>query len=377
MYQLMMLRKIVRVSKILRYIAKCYDLIFYRRLKPFRPLRLQIEVSSICNYRCPSCLLSIQDRPKQMMSSSQFQNIISEARPVYLVITGIGEALLNKNLCAMIRFAKKKKIIVKMDTNGLALTKELSEKIFSTGLDYLSVSLDTVNEDIYSKIRSSGNLPIVLNNLSYLTECKKKNKVHTRIEVTLLISKLNIEYLPETIERISTLDLDSVLCRLAMRRFDTNNDIFILDEQNEDNKNYYINILKQSKGRAEKLGLINLARSIDRMLNLINSEQAQPKTKKLCYFGIYNPFILSDGTMLPCCIAAMSVLSNNNSFRRMNMGNVFTDGFMNVWHGKEAQKVRYFTLIERDTFAYCKQCTYDESGLFKTSYTISKLFHKN
>ncbi len=262
-----------------------------------------------------------------------------------------------------------------MDTNGLALTKELSEKILSTGLNYLSVSLDTLNEQTYNTLtRTSGNLPIVLNNLSSLIEYKKKNKIHTHIEATLLISKINIDYLPETIKRIKMLELDSVFCSLAMRRFDTNNDIFILDEQSEDKKNYYINIFKQSKETAKKFGLINLAKSIDWILNLINNKQ--PKTKRLCYFGIYNSFILSDGTMLPCCIAAMSALSNNNYLKAMSMGNVFADGFMNVWHGKKAKKVRYSILAERDSFAYCKKCIYDESGLFKSFYRMSKLFYK-
>lgn len=374
-----MFRKIVRIPKILRYIAKCYDVVFYRRIKPFRPLRLQVEISNICNYRCQSCLRSIRSSPKQMMSLSQFQSIISEANPVYLVITGIGEALLNRNLCGMIGFAKKKGIIVKMDTNGLALTKELCQEIFSTRLDYLSISLGTLNEQIYGKIHgcSSANLPIVLKNLFYLIEYKKNSKIRTHIEVTLLISKLNIAYLPETIRRISTLDLDSVLCGLAMRRFSTNNDIFILDERNEDKRNYYINIFKQSQETAKKFGLIDLVKSIDWILDLINNKQPQPSTEKLCYFSVYNPFILSNGTMIPCCIAAMSVLSNNSYLRAMSMGNVFTDGFMNVWQGKKAQKVRYSILVKRDTFAYCKKCTYDESGLFKSFYRMSKLFYKN
>lgn len=376
MYQLMMLGKILRIPKIPRYITKCYDLIFYRRVKPFPPLRLQVEISSICNYRCQSCLLGTQSRSRQMMSLSQFQDIISEAKPDYLVITGIGEALLNKDLCGMIRFAKKKKIIVKMDTNGLILTKEFSKRILSTGLDYLSVSLDTLNEQIYNTLtRTSGNLPKVLNNLSSLIEYKKKNKIHINLEATLLISKLNIEYLPETIKRISMLSLDSASCSLAMRGFDTNNDIFILDEQNENKKNYYIHIFKQSRETAKKFGLINLAKSIDWILNLINNKQSE--SKKLCYFGIYNSFILSDGTMLPCCIAAMGVLSNSNYLRAMKMGNVFTDGFMAVWHGKKAQKVRYSILAQRDTFAYCKNCVYNEDSLFKSFYRVSKLFYKN
>lgn len=375
MYQLTTLRKIVRIPRIPRYIAKCYDLIFYRRRKLFRPLRLQIEISSICNYRCQSCFLSAQSRPRQMMSLSQFQNIISEAKPVYLVITGIGEALLNKDLYEMIRLARKKKIIVKMDTNGRALTKELSEKILSAGLNYLSVSLDTLNEQSYDALTgTSGNLPRVLNNLFYLLEYKRKNKIHTNIEATLLTSKLNIDHLPETIKWISALGLDSVVCSLAMRRFDTDKDIFILNEKNKDKKNHHINVLKQSQQAAKELGLINLAKSIDWILDLINNKQ--PKAKKLCYFGVYNSFILSDGTMLPCCIAAMSALSNNNYLKAMNMGNVFTDGFMNVWCGEKAQEVRRSILAEREAFAYCKKCTYDESELFKSFYRVSKLFYK-
>jgi len=98
--------------------------------------------------------------------------------------------------------------------------------------------------------------------------------------------------------------------------------------------------------------------------------------RKVCLNGLYNPYVLVDGTLIPCCHGAMSVLTNPQNREQMTMGNVFESGFMRAWRSEKAVKVRRAVLENRRNFGYCRECFYDEKGLFGIFYKISQLIYK-
>ena len=272
----------------------------------------------------------------------------------------------------------RKNIILKLDTNGFILTKQRAKKILDSKIDYLSISLDTLEEDLYDQVRNQGKFSTVMDNLKYLLDYKKEHNCPTHVEVTLLNSKLNIEGLPETIMRISRLGLDEVNCGVAQRLFETDKDIFILDEKDPGKIKHYRSIFRKAQQVCAKCSMINTQRSIDYILEMLDNGKNQGfrQQEKLCYCGIYSPFIFSDGTMLPCCFAVMATLSNKSYMKAMNMGNVLKDGFERVWREEKARQVRRLALEKRNSFAFCQHCLYDESGLFTVLNKISSFVYR-
>ncbi len=377
MYQLRMLIKILRLGSVLRYLLKAPDFIFYRRRRPRPPLRLQVEVTSLCNYRCPSCIWSKQSRPAARVDLERFKALIDEARPDYLVLTGVGEGLLNDQVYDMIRYAKSRRIVTKLDSNGMILDESRARRIVDSGLDFLSVSLDTAVEEMYDRVRNEGKLGRVLDNLRTLVAYRNERGASTHVEVTLLCSKLNIEGLPESVRRVAGLGLDEVNCGLAQRLYETDNDIFVLEDKDPKNLACYREILVQAAKAAHEAGLTRTAASIAQMQEQLDGAgDGKAARERVCYFGLYSPFVYSDGTMLPCCNAAMPALDSESCMKAMRMGNVFEAGFNAVWHGDKARQVRRSVLENRERFAYCSRCLYDESGLLGWPRRLSRLFYR-
>lgn len=156
---------------------------------PYLPIRLWIEATSHCNFRCVMCPnkdLTKQD--KGFMDFDDYKKIIDEAKDFVFDINLAhrGESLLHPRLCEMIRYSKENHIYTKLHTNGSLLTEKLSHKIVDSGLDRLSFSFDGFKKETYEKIRVGGNFDQTVANIKQFLEIKKSHhskKPYTVIEV--------------------------------------------------------------------------------------------------------------------------------------------------------------------------------------------------
>jgi radical SAM protein with 4Fe4S-binding SPASM domain len=137
------------------------------RLAPF-PTRIHIESTNICNLDCLFCPYGRQTRQKGYMGLDLFKKIIEECQGhgVRLWLHFLGEPLLNRDLPAMVAFAKARDIPqVGFSSNGFFLTRELGEKLIQAGLDRLECSVDGVDPGSYHYLRRSREFPRVVTNL--------------------------------------------------------------------------------------------------------------------------------------------------------------------------------------------------------------------
>lgn len=139
------------------------DRLYFRLFPKFKivppfPTHLEVEAASACQMRCPMCYTTYMDNNlKGVMKWDLFTRIIDEAalRGVYSIkLSWRGEALLNKNIVRMVRYAKEKGIPdVAFLSNGERLTPELSDELIDAGLDWISFSFDGFKET-YDVIRA-------------------------------------------------------------------------------------------------------------------------------------------------------------------------------------------------------------------------------
>jgi radical SAM protein with 4Fe4S-binding SPASM domain len=136
-------------------------------LMPF-PTRIHIESTNVCNLDCLFCPYGHQKRRKGYMGLALFQKIIDECRgrEVRLWLHFLGEPLLNRDLPAMVAYAKAQGLPqVGFSTNGFFLTQELGEKLIESGLDRLECSVDGVDPESYLQLRRSREFHRVVANL--------------------------------------------------------------------------------------------------------------------------------------------------------------------------------------------------------------------
>lgn len=156
------------------------------------PDRVTIELTNRCNVSCTFCHRQEIDMELGDMPMDLYKKIIDEMAehlPIKLVPFFRGESLLHPNFIECIQYAKDRGIgPLQMASNALILNEEMAEKIIEAGLDFISFSLDTIDETIYRQTRIKGNLNISMRNVkNFALKCKeykKKGKKVPSIQVS-------------------------------------------------------------------------------------------------------------------------------------------------------------------------------------------------
>src|SRR5258708_23626948 len=113
-------------------------------LKPPLPRSLYLETTSRCNSLCETCILTFGGRePQKDLGWEEFRRVVDQFPALDRVLLhGIGEPLLNRDLIRMIIHLKKYDATVLFNSNVITLGPRLRQELIESGLDELRVSLD-------------------------------------------------------------------------------------------------------------------------------------------------------------------------------------------------------------------------------------------
>jgi len=156
---------------------------------PYMPVRLWVELTSICNYRCIMCPnKDLKKEDKGFMDLALYRKIVDEAKDFVFEINLAhrGESMMHPELIEAIEYAGASGIFTRLHTNGSLLSDDLSRKIIRSGLDRLSFSFDGYDRETYERIRVGGDFGKTLENIVHFLELKKEaggKKPVTAIEV--------------------------------------------------------------------------------------------------------------------------------------------------------------------------------------------------
>src|SRR5258707_15593342 len=119
------------------------------------PRSIYIEPTSRCNelcQQCPRTLLSRED--DRDLSFDNFRYIVDQF-PVLdrVVLHGLGEPLLNKDLPRMVSYLKARGTYVLFNSNGIALTAKRGQQLIDAGLDEYRLSMDGATRETYTHVR--------------------------------------------------------------------------------------------------------------------------------------------------------------------------------------------------------------------------------
>lgn len=143
------------------------------------PIEIRVDPTSVCNLHCPLCPTGTHeiDRSKGMMSLDTFQEVLDRHAPdVFRIKMNVwGEPLLNRRLSQMIELATQRNVGTEFSTNlSVELDDDAIDSIIHAGLTWLTVSLDGVSEETYSRYRLGGKYQLVVDNMRRFGERKRK-----------------------------------------------------------------------------------------------------------------------------------------------------------------------------------------------------------
>jgi MoaA/NifB/PqqE/SkfB family radical SAM enzyme len=152
---------------------------------------LVIMVTDKCNLHCKMCgACDYSPGDHDMLSLEEWKAVIRSAarlRTRVLSITG-GEALLRKDLFELIVYARAHGMAVHLNTNGLLLREKNVAALRETGLESVSISIESGDPAVHDHIRGKGTLEHTLAGLRRLRAAMPD----LRIGLNCVINKYNL-----------------------------------------------------------------------------------------------------------------------------------------------------------------------------------------
>lgn len=171
------------------------------------------EFTTKCNYKCVYCLHStgaFQSRIASIDTSKFYEilkSLVKQAGIGRLSTTGIGEFTLLSDWEDIINMVSEKypELQLTMFSNfGKKLTDE--ELLTMTKLENINISMDTSDKELFQELRS-GNLDIVLDNLSRFRKISRLTGANTTVTIACVVNDRIFYRLEELLDFLAADDL--------------------------------------------------------------------------------------------------------------------------------------------------------------------------
>ena len=287
------------------------------------PVSVSAELTNTCNLNCPQCFAGsgLMTRKRGFMDIDLYKKVMMELSP-YLYNTNLyfqGEPMLHPQFFSFISIPKKAHSVV--STNGHFLSAENSEKLVSSPLNRLIVSLDGFDQTTYSTYRVNGNITNVTEGLKNLAIAKKKHKSSLKIEIQFLVNSINENQIEQVRQFAKGLN---ILLRLKSMQIINKTEIgsWLPSER-------HFSRYRMKEGE------------------YVSKNQLPDRCARLWF----NPVITWDGKVVPCCF------DKNAEYV---MGDLYNESFREIWDGPKFRIFRKSILTGRHMIEMCRDCT---SGL--------------
>lgn len=178
-----------------------YDVYPRRKILDEFPPCLQIEPTSVCNYRCVFCYQTDRSFTTRghghmgTMSLETFRRVIDQADGACEAVTlaSRGEPFLCPDIEAMLAYAGGKFLALKVNTNASCLTEAHCHAMLQADVNTVVFSVDAASEPAYSRLRVGGNLERVRANIGRFQEIRATHYPHART-----ITRVSGVQVPET-----------------------------------------------------------------------------------------------------------------------------------------------------------------------------------
>jgi MoaA/NifB/PqqE/SkfB family radical SAM enzyme len=294
------------------------------------PVCIYLEVTNRCNLLCVTCPRTFEDlEPPMDLSWDLFTKIVDQVPGLQrVVLHGVGEPMLVKELPRMIRYLKDRGIYVLFNTNGTLLAPRKRQEIIDTGLDELRVSVDAADAESFLKVRGKDMFDRIVRNVSEFTTLQKQIGAETpRVSLWLTGLKETVDQLPDFVRLAARIGVKEVhLQRLVFDELGRglarpDSSLFEATQKAE------AATIEAAEELGRSLGvMIDASGATEPGLSLQRADGETPwsacrRPWSLMYFTAH-------GTALPCCIAPFST----RGYDSYTLGNATQQTLAEIWN---------------------------------------------
>lgn len=319
------------------------------------PRSIYIEPTSRCNefcQQCPRTLLSRED--DRDLSFDDFRYIVDQF-PVLerVVLHGLGEPLLNKELPRMVHYLKERGTYVLFNSNGIALTAKKGQELIDAGLDEYRLSMDGATREMYAHVRGVDAFDKIWRNIgAFVAKQKEQNASKPAVSLWFTAMKENLHELPGLIDLAYEHGIREVhLQRLVFFEqglAQSKQALFRRSTQEE------LDLVERCAQTCRERGIdFTAAGSATPVESLVRDFGERP------WSGCGRPYsltyITSSGNVLSCCFAPFGHRSAREYKEERVLGNIFQEPIADIWRGERYEAFRRAFESEHPA-RHCSQC---------------------
>jgi MoaA/NifB/PqqE/SkfB family radical SAM enzyme len=302
------------------------------------PVCLYLETTNRCNLLCTTCPRTFEDlEPPADMSWGLFTRIVDQfPRIARVVLHGVGEPMLVKELPRMIRYLKERGTYVLFNTNGTLLTLRKGRDLIETGLDELRVSLDAADAASFEQVRGRDYFARIIHHLRAFTAMQRQTGAELpRVSLWLTGLRETVEQLPAFVQ----LAHDVGVREVYLQRL-----VYFAQEQGlaRPDSALFENLTKAEAGclqtaqaLADRLGIVfNASGSTEPGASLQKRAHDQPWS--LCRRPWTLMYFTAHGRAIPCCIAPFSL----RGYENFTLGDATQQTLREIWNGEAYRDFR-------------------------------------
>ena len=303
------------------------------------PVCLYLETTNRCNLLCTTCPRTYETlEPQADMSWDLFTRIVDQLPNIArVVLHGVGEPMLVKELPRMVRYLKDRGAYVLFNTNGTLLNAKKGRELVDTGLDELRVSLDAADAKTFIEVRGKDYFNRIVRNVRAFREMQVRERLERpRVSLWLTGMKETVAQLPDFIRVAHDIGVTEVYLQRLVFFEDAKEglarpDQALFEKLTQEEAGH----LTAAEDLARSFGITFSASGATEPENsLARKTGANPWS--LCRRPWTVMYFTASGRALPCCIAPFA----QRGYENYTLGDATQASLRDIWNGPAYQTLR-------------------------------------
>ena len=289
-----------------------------------KPLRIEVETTTVCPLRCLKCEHTYWKRTQRNMSLTEFKSIVDQFPRLSAVsLSGIGHSLNNPEFFEIAKYAKSKGLHVQFFDPFLLINEDVAKKLIDLRINRIWVSMDAATKESYEALQVGSNFDVVTRNIRNLMKLKKEMKSpFPEIDFHFIVTKTNAPEMPQYLDLVNSLvGTQKIVLVQYTTLIPFKENVFLRPEVSPQ-------LLEETKAKAA--GYDNF------LVYLFN---VPPKKLPLDCCSLWTvPFITVDGYIYACC--ALTEANQRQLVDCISFGNIFEESFESIWNSEKYTNLR-------------------------------------